>query len=431
MNGPFHDIVCPRCSCLCDDLCLTVAEGAIVSVENACELGNAWWRGQRTANVGGDSFQIYGKDASYSEAVQAAAALLSAARAPLVFGLETCAVPGARAAVELAEKLGAVIDPWGTAAAAASHVAVQRTGVSTATLGEIRQRADLVIYWGIDPARSHPRHLERFVRAPGMFVPEGRAGRRLVVIDEVPGPTAAEADLFLQLDPNDTPQLLARLRAAVQGVACESEGPEMSNFSAEQIEELSGWLTECRTGVIFHGPGLRQGANPHANLESLFRLTAELNARARFNAIGMRSGAGPGVASSVLTWQTGFPGAVSFAGGYPRYLPGEATAELLLARGEADACLLVGSEAAERLSSAARENLAKLPLVIVDPLGATTALAPTVRITTAVNGVHVEGSAARMDGVLLPLRAVLPRALPSDFEAITAISEAAREFPVQ
>ena len=69
-------------------------------------------------------------------------------------------------------------------------MAVQSVGESTATLGEIKNRSDLVIYWGSDPLVSHPRHLERLIDAPGMFVPAGRRGRHLVVVDVVETETA-------------------------------------------------------------------------------------------------------------------------------------------------------------------------------------------------------------------------------------------------
>ena len=47
-----------------------------------------------------------------------------------------------------------------------------------------RNRADLVLYWGSDPVESHPRHMERYSLLPaGEFVPQGRSGRTLVVVD--------------------------------------------------------------------------------------------------------------------------------------------------------------------------------------------------------------------------------------------------------
>ena len=47
-----------------------------------------------------------------------------------------------------------------------------------------RNRADLVIFWGSNPAESHPRHLTRYSTMPkGLFVPNGRKDRTVVVVD--------------------------------------------------------------------------------------------------------------------------------------------------------------------------------------------------------------------------------------------------------
>ena len=42
----------------------------------------------------------------------------------------------------------------------------------------MKNRADLVLFWGADPLATHPRHLERYAAEPaGLFVPRGRADR--------------------------------------------------------------------------------------------------------------------------------------------------------------------------------------------------------------------------------------------------------------
>jgi formylmethanofuran dehydrogenase subunit B len=46
-----------------------------------------------------------------------------------------------------------------------------------------------------------------------------------------------------------------------------------------------------------------------------------------------------------MTWQTGYPAAIDFARGYPRYRPHDGTAEARLTRGDVDAVLVVGSAA--------------------------------------------------------------------------------------
>ena len=64
--------------------------------------------------------------------------------------------------MRLADRLGATIDTTASLGHAPSVMAIQQAGESTCTLGEIKNRADLVIFWGSDPVETHPRHLERY-----------------------------------------------------------------------------------------------------------------------------------------------------------------------------------------------------------------------------------------------------------------------------
>jgi formylmethanofuran dehydrogenase subunit B len=47
----------------------------------------------------------------------------------------------------------------------------------------------------------------------------------------------------------------------------------------------------------------------------------------------------------------------------------------------------------------------------------------TVKFTTAVYGIHLAGTAYRMDEVPIPLRQVLPGNLPSDASILRAIRD--------
>jgi formylmethanofuran dehydrogenase subunit B len=123
-------------------------------------------------------------------------------------------------------------------------------------------------------------------------------------------------------------------------------------------------------------------------------------------------------ADSVLCWQTGYPFSVSLARGYPRYNPGEFTAQGLLERDEVDACLLLGSQGLRRFSEGALSRLEAIPTVVLDSPGAEVRIRPTVRITTAVYGVHERGTAYRMDETPIPLRALLPSAYPSEADVL-------------
>src|SRR5262249_18428928 len=126
-------------------------------------------------------------------------------------------------------------------------------------------------------------------------------------------------------------------------------------------------------------------------------------------------------ADTVLLWQTGYPFGVNLARGYPRFNPGEFTADEVLQRGDADACLFVGSEGASRFSAAAQDHLRSIPTVALDHPSEEQSWPATVRFTTAVYGVHRRGTVYRMDGVPIPLRPFLPTEYPTDADVLMGI----------
>ena len=56
-------------------------------------------------------------------------------------------------------------------------------GKVSCTLGEVKNRADLIIYWGGNPAECHPRHFTKYtIMQKGKFV-KGRKDRTMVLVD--------------------------------------------------------------------------------------------------------------------------------------------------------------------------------------------------------------------------------------------------------
>ena len=94
--------------------------------------------------------------------------------------------------VAIADRIGAVLVLGRADEAMPRTLAVQRVGKVSASLGEVKNRADVVVFWGSDPVVTHPRHFERYsVDPPGRFVPRGRAERTLMVADLERTATAA------------------------------------------------------------------------------------------------------------------------------------------------------------------------------------------------------------------------------------------------
>ncbi len=300
-------------------------------------------------------------------------------------------------------------------------MAIQQVGESTCSLGEVGNRADLVMFWGADPAVSHPRHFERYSAEPkGLFVPRGRADRTIIVIDAEASETSRLADSFIKAPRDGDFEVIWALRQLLRGI----DLPTSVDVGVphERLRQLAEQLTSCRYGAVFFGLGLAQSGAGHANVEALLRLVADLNDFTRFTARRLRIPGDVAGADSVLCWLTGFPFAVNFARGYPRYDPAEYSANELLQRGEVDACVFVGSESCSELSPSAQRAIERLPTIALDYPDVSPPLAATVQITTAIYGIHAQGTAYRMDEVPIPLRRLIPSELPTDEEVLSAIA---------
>jgi formylmethanofuran dehydrogenase subunit B len=180
-------------------------------------------------------------------------------------------------------------------------------------------------------------------------------------------------------------------------------------------------MSGCRYGAVFFGLGLAQRGLGHKNVEALLRLVEDLNGYTRFTARRLRIPGDVAGADAVLCWLTGFPFAVNLARGYPRYNPGEYTANDLLERGEIDACVFVGSESCRELSPHARRAIEQMPTIALDYPNVTPPFETTVQITTAIYGIHAPGTAYRMDEIPIPLRRLVPSTYPADEVVLGAI----------
>jgi formylmethanofuran dehydrogenase subunit B len=384
------DATCAGCGCACDDIEVTAA-GPI----RTCPLGDAWFAART-----GDRppvATVDGSTVSVDDAADAAAAILSRARAPLVYGLGQTSCEAQRRAVALAEAIGAVVDPAGGGTAGAAHQAI---GSSTATFGEIRDRAELVVVWRADPVVTNPRLLERL-----RLERATRGPRALVVVDAQRTATAEEADAFVELDAAHDFEALWALRALVTNAPLDRD-----RAAAPPLEDLAHRLVGVRHLAVLYGD--------EVDALALFSLVRDLARDRHAVTLGLRRDGNGRGAEDVLAWQTGFGAAVSFARGHPRE---ELSAAALLERGEVDAALVVASDPLEHLPPAAAERLRELPTVVVDARATATSQAARVAFVTAADGIEVPGTVHRMDGVPVPLRAPLAGERPGVEDVLAAI----------
>ena len=405
------DVACTVCGCVCDDLSLSLRGDRIEKVERACSLAEPWFAA--LANASPPAARIADQVVNREAALAAAVEILSRSDAPLVYGLSRSSTPGQRAAVELAERLGATIDTTASVCHGPSIMAIQEVGESTCTLGEVADRADLVVFWGANPAVSHPRHFERYSLEPRSDVlPRGRADRRVIVINSTANETSAIADRFVAVPAGRDFELLWQLRELIRDEQAVLSGT--FGIPEADLRSLARELKNCRYGVVFFGLGLAQSKFGHMAVGGLLELVADLNAHTRFAARRLRIPGDVAGADSVLCWQTGFPFAVNMGRGYPRYNPGEFSANGLLERGEVDSCILIGTESLHEFSRPARAHLASIPTIVLEYPHVASQLVGSVHFTTAVYGIHAAGTAYRMDEIPIPLRKLCSSPYPTD-----------------
>ena len=417
---------CIYCGCLCDDIELRTEQNRIVRTEHACTLGRAWFHGHLDDGCHPAAL-IDGQAASTDEAIGAAAEILARADLPLVYGLANSTSESQRAAIELAEAIGGVVDSHTSLTHGPSKIAAQLVGKVTCTLGEVKNRADLLIYWGTNPVETHPRHLSRYTFTPkGKYRPGGRHDRTLFVVDVRETPSARAADHFLRIRPGTDFELLTVLRGLIDDRPFDCSLVETCGLTIDELTALADRMKRARFGVNFYGTGLTQSRGRHMNVAAVLALTASLNAYTKFVAMPMRDYGNEAGADNVLSWLAGYPFGVDFTRGYPRSNPGEFTAVDLLARREADAALIVGANPWITMPRAAIDHLERIPHVRIDRIRERPRPTARVHFSTASPGIDWAGTAYRMDKVPLPMRAALRSTRPTDEEILRGILDGVR-----
>jgi formylmethanofuran dehydrogenase subunit B len=395
-------VTCLGCGCACDDIEVTVDGDRIAAAANACAMGVAWFGdGVVPARV-----LAGGRDASLHEALDAMSRLLTDAARPLVYLAPDLSCETQREAIALADLSRALLDSVTSSTAMRSIIAAQETGRATATLGEIRHRADVVVFWGVDPAERYPRFWTRYAPEPaGLHVPAGRHSRTVIAVDV--GASRGPADADHRLSVADEVAVLTLLTADSRPRHDPPAGPAPAAGSnpgagAFEVADAARVMLAGRYVAIV-ADGEPQPHRDPGRAEALIALAHALNDKTRAALVTLRAGGNRSGADACMTWQSGYPAAIDFARGMPAYSPDDAAA-IRLTRGDVDAALIIG--AVHALPDDVRAALAGVRCAVIGPR-ASEAAWPRIdaAIDTGVAGIHESGTALRLDDVPLPLRA--------------------------
>ncbi|MEA2046435.1 MAG: formylmethanofuran dehydrogenase subunit B [Euryarchaeota archaeon] len=406
--------VCTGCSLLCDDIGLECEDGKISLTKNLCRKGEGRYRSLREDRL---VPAVDGAKVGFDEAISRAAEMLGDAEKPLLFGWSNSTLEAQRIGIDLAKKLGATIDDTSSFCQGYLMEKVLRGEYPTCTLDEVRNFADVSIYWGSDPSSSQPRHMSRF-----SYFPRGEKRQRgyeedrtAIAIDVRKSPTVViAADDFFRIPPGGDAEFIEALLAALGGKIPKVKDKKMK----KKILNLGSTLRKAEFGVIFPGLGLIYSLKDE--IDKLTPLITRLNEVSNYKLIPMVGHYNMRGFNQTLLEETGHINRVSFKDGVehgPQFAVTEAV-------NDCDALMVIGSDLISALPAAISRKLARIPTVAIDPHRNLTTDMARVTIPSAISGLEAGGSALRMDGVKVEFEPEIESGYRSDAEILSRIMEA-------
>lgn len=356
---------------------------------------------------------VAGKAAALDTAIAEAAKLLAASRHPLIAGLGTD-VAGARAAIALAKRTGAVIDHMNSEALFRDLDVMRSSGVMLTTPLEVRVRADTLLLAGpeLGEMPELPQRMFESARQTGADIGVERRifwlcpGR--AVADPRFGGTAAE---IVGKERSDLPALLAALRARIAG-----RPTGRARVSSSTLDRMATALKAARFGVAIWSPA----ALDALTIEMLCGMVDDLNARTRFTGLSLGPADNAVGVLQTCGWTTGLPMRTGFGRGFPEHDPWLFDSRRLIESRETDCVVWISAYRA-----AAPEWREAPPTIALTGRGASFPVSPHVHIEVGRPGVDHPGvQHLPLTGTLTAIEATQPSDTISVAGAIARIASA-------
>ncbi len=448
----YHNVACPFCGLLCDDLTVT-RTGSALKVSNGCPRATAGFQRPLPAAKP----LVRDAEVSLDEAIKAAAALVRQSKLPLYGGMATD-VAGQRAILAIADRTCGVVDHALSEGQYRNLKVVQTSGWIMSTLTETRNRADLIVIVGSDVHKLHGRFFDRIV-TPEHTMFDGVGQKRTVIFigegldtSAATGPRVEEV-ITLSVAKDRIPEVLAAISARVRGfpISAGTEAPAaaappgklgsifaglipgsklpaaapaatggIAGVPLDAINVVADKCKKANYGVMVWSPPALSMPQGDLTVHMMTEIVRELNLTTRFAGLSLGGNEGAPSAASTCTWQTGFPLRVSFANGAPEYDSYRYNISRMIAEGEGDLLVWVAS-----IGPDIGLPQTKVPTVVLGTPGVRLAQAPTVYIPVGTPGIDHAGQMVRCDNVVsLPMKNLGRSRLPSSAEVLAAIQAA-------
>ncbi len=403
-----NSTICTGCTLLCDDTALEFSGNELRS-NTDCLVAKQWLEkiNQSRAEIAQDAGRVNSLAAAISQK-------LHIADAPLIVGLNHLTTEAQQSAWKIADLVGASIDVTLSKSNRASIYALQRQGKVTASLGEITNRSDLVVFWFCDPMKTHPRLIQRLTQT------RSATKKQIIVVGDAGSETAQVADRVFSVSSQSAHGFIESLRLMISRHGTRGTAPIQRS---EQAQQLAALLTSSRYGSWIYGHTAHVAELDHVTRASQ-ALVRELNDHTRFVSLGLRADQNASSGENVLAAFSGFPAAVNLAMGFPRYNGPQFAAETLLENGDVDFVLLFAgwgtSVELQSLTPAAKSFLTNVPKAVVTS-DSNFNLPAEFRLEIEVPGVGEAGEFCRVDDVSMGVAQIATRTRPTAFEFLRSM----------
>ena len=406
-----ENCTCAFCGCNCDDLDYLVKDGHVVAVRHACRLGASKIMEDMDQRllvpmIRNEEGEL--EEVDWDAALDKAAELIAGAVRPVFYGWSETSIETMHHGLELGELVGAVLDNQATICHGPSIQAVQNVGYPIFTLGEAKNRADMVVYTGSNAMNSHPRHMARYSTFPrGYFRPRGRYDRTVVTMDPKYSDTAKMSDVWIGFEQNGDYEFYNAIRAVLKGKELKKD--VISGIPKEDIYELAEKMKNAQFGTLYFGLGLTHTLSKQRNIDIAIQMIADLNKYSKWVLMPMRGHFNVNGFNIFMAYETGFPYGVDFSRGYQRYMNGETNTIDLLTRKECDVFMVIAADPGAHYPGGAVKHLAEIPVIQIDiHWGPSTEIADVV-LPGSFIGVEAAGTSYRMDGVPIYMKKAIDK----------------------
>ncbi|MHA1651038.1 MAG: formylmethanofuran dehydrogenase subunit B [Candidatus Helarchaeota archaeon] len=417
------NVVCTGCSLLCDDIVVELENGKIKTTHHVCARGyGRYYQIAFKYRLLSPLKRINGKqqEISYEDAIQETIDLLKKAKNPFFYGWASTTSEAQQKGIQLAQKFKAGIDCATNSTTGIVLQQLNAKNIQIPQLEDIKDNADLLLFWGCNPTASHIRLLSKFALLPrGANTDRGIEDRVAISVDIRKTDMTKFSEEILQIEPGEDKALLEALIQIIQGKSLTED--IIANIPRKTIYNVANIIKEANFGVLFFGNGY---AKTQENMDTLLRFFETVNQKGiKIGAVPLDGGYNAVGFNLNLKKHVNLELNADFQSSPPTQTPNFLIESLK--QDKIDLLVVIGADPISNLPFHVCKLFAKIPIICIDYQQTPTTKVSHIVIPTTIPGVESAGTAYRLDYKPITLKKILepPEGIYSDEEILNALLE--------